>query len=951
MPYSSQTAFMPRKLLDLPEFSGRPEEWPVFYTAFTESTATYGYTNFDNNQRLQKCLKGDAREMVKSLLIHPINVSCIIEQLKCRFGRREQLIRSQLLQVKDIAPIPENALSKLIPFATKVKNICVFLQSANADHHLANPMLLDDLISKLPMSKRIEWGRYATTVQPRATTVHFSNWLTSLADVICTIHDESQFASRDTKRRVLLHLDERQQPRKCPICQGQHKPYDCKRLIEASVANRWTEVKSRRLCFACLNAGHTTRDCRQRKICGTGGCNRFHNKLLHETPPVQPPVPSSSSTKNTTQPISTQLSSAPPVNSRQSTDTGAAVLSCAANSKVSKLLFRILPVTVYGRQRHIDTYALLDEGSSITMIDNTLAEELDLRGQQHNLNVQWFGGHSVQEPATLVGLYISGAGMTKKHKMQNVYAVKNLQLPSQSLSPVDLLCDDKRVRQLPVQPQSGAVPRVLIGIDNCHLGIASSTISMRKNGPYAANTELGWVVFGPTSKNMPTPSTCLLVNRSPDETLHKMVADFFEIESFGVRAAARVESEADVRARTILESTTSRIGTRFETGLLWKEDNVRLPDSYNMALKRLVSVEKRMSHDVSFAAAYKLMVASYVEKGYARKLEPSSVASITPRTWYLPHFAVLNPNKPNKLRIVFDAAADVNGVSLNRHLLKGPQEYRPLPSILFHFREGAVGVCGDIKEMFHQVLMRPDDRQAQRFLWRDGDSERQPSVYEMSVMTFGAACSPCAAHYIKTRNALEHRGDNRYTARAIKAILDYHYVDDLVDSFDTPKEAIAVATQVRAIHMDAGFELRNFTTSSSEVVAALGGVDVTKTLGNKEGLMSEKVLGLHWQPTTDCFSFNLKFHNVSEAVVEGNRRPTKRELLSVVMSVFDPPGFLEHFIISAKLLMREVWRHEASWDEPLPDKLAELWERWRKQLPAVTEYAIPRFYFRGGQPE
>ncbi|XP_017471640.1 PREDICTED: uncharacterized protein LOC108362979 [Rhagoletis zephyria] len=397
--------------------------------------------------------------MVKSLLIHPVNVSCIIEQLKCRFGRPEQLIRSQLLQV---APIPENALSKLIPFATKVKHICVILQSANA----ANPMLLDDLISKLTMSKRIEWGRYATTVQPRATTVHFSNWLTSLADVICTIHDESQFAGRDSKRPVLLHPDERQQPRKCPICQSQHKPYDCKRLIDSLVANIWAEVKSRRLCFACLNAGHTTRDCRQRKVCGTGGCNRFHNKW-------QPPVPSSSSTKNTTQPTSTQLSSPPPVNSRQSTDTGAAVLSCAANSKVSKLLFRILPVTVYGRQRHIDTYALLDEGSSITMIDNTLAEELDLRGQQHNLNVQWFGGHSVQEPATLVDLYISGAGMTKKHKMQNVYAVKNLQLPSQSLSPTDLLCGDKRVRQLPVQPQPGAVPRILTGIDNCHLGTAS----------------------------------------------------------------------------------------------------------------------------------------------------------------------------------------------------------------------------------------------------------------------------------------------------------------------------------------------------------------------------------------------------------------------------------------------------------------------------------------------
>lgn len=106
--YSPNNFNLPKKLLDLPEFSGRPEDWPVFYAAFVESTAAYGYSNFDNNQRLQRCLKGDARETVKSLLIHPNNVGCIIEQLKFRFGRPEQLVRSQLAQVKEIAPISEN---------------------------------------------------------------------------------------------------------------------------------------------------------------------------------------------------------------------------------------------------------------------------------------------------------------------------------------------------------------------------------------------------------------------------------------------------------------------------------------------------------------------------------------------------------------------------------------------------------------------------------------------------------------------------------------------------------------------------------------------------------------------------------------------------------------------------------------------------------------------------
>ncbi|XP_036328016.1 uncharacterized protein LOC118740546 [Rhagoletis pomonella] len=947
MQFMSNGSIMPRKIIDLPDFSGRAEDWPIFHTAFVESTAAYGYSNFANNQRLRKCLKGEAREVVKSLLIHPSNISCIIEQLQFRFGRPEQLIRSQLAQVREIGPISENAVGKLIPFATKVRNICAFLQSANGEHQLSNPTLLDELTSKLPTSKRVEWAMVAAKVQPRATVMHFSEWLNSLANVICTIYDEEP--GRDSKRRVVLHVDQKQQIRRCPICQGAHKAFECKCFIDATVADRWREAKSRRLCFACLHAGHATRDCHRRKQCAINGCPRMHHKLLHEASNNNTqPAPSPSNARDAEaqsaqrQQHDSSHSSTQRVLQRQpANDAEAAVLSCSADVCEGRLLFRILPVTLHGRNKRVDTYALLDEGSSVTMLDEALAQELGLHGKQQRLSIQWVGGRSAQEPSVVVDLFINGRGMDKKHKLRNVYAVSNLQLPSQSLSRADLHSDEKYLRQLPVQPYTGVMPKLLIGLDHCHLGLPSTTLRMRANGPFAANTELGWVVFGPTSKSLSAKPSCLLVNNVTDESLHELVENYFAVESFGVRPSPPIESASDIRARSILSSVTRRVGGRFQTDLIWKRDDVHLPNSYSMALRRLVGVEKRMGRDANFEAAYKATMESYIEKRYARKLEPAEASMVTSRTWYLPHFAVVNPNKPSKLRMVFDAAAEVNGVSLNSMLLKGPQEYRPLPSILFHFREGAVGVSGDIKEMFHQLVMQPEDRCAQRFLWRDGDSRRQPNVYEMCVMTFGAVCSPCAAHYVKTRNAHEHHHNS--TSRAIKAILDYHYVDDFVDSFDTLEEAISIAQEVRAIHLDAGFELRNFTSNSPEVLAALGGAASTKPISSKDGLVTEKVLGLYWQPSTDKFKFNLQFNKVDP------ERPTKRELLSVVMSVFDPLGFLSHFVIGAKLLMREVWKQNKRWDEPLPGNAVTVWGRWRSQLPAVTEYAVPRFYFGNGK--
>lgn len=86
-----------------------------------------------------------------------------------------------------------------------------------------------------------------------------------------------------------------------------------------------------------------------------------------------------------------------------------------------------------------------------------------------------------------------------------------------------------------------------------------------------------------------------------------------------------------------------------------------------------------------------------MSKSYAVKLTALESAAVNERTWYLPHFVV---NKNGKRRLVFDAAAKQNGTSLNAALMKGPDEYQPKPllSILFKFRQGKIGVCGDIKK-------------------------------------------------------------------------------------------------------------------------------------------------------------------------------------------------------------------------------------------------------------
>lgn len=96
------------------------------------------------------------------------------------------------------------------------------------------------------------------------------------------------------------------------------------------------------------------------------------------------------------------------------------------------------------------------------------------------------------------------------------------------------------------------------------------------------------------------------------------------------------------------------------------------------------------------------------------------------RVWYLPLGAVRNPKKPG---LVWDAAATVKGISFNSMLLKGPDLLTTLLQVLFDFREFKVAIYGDLKQMFHQSRIFPEDTQSHRFLYRKRPSVRSPSEF------------------------------------------------------------------------------------------------------------------------------------------------------------------------------------------------------------------------------
>ncbi|XP_062698521.1 uncharacterized protein LOC134284163 [Aedes albopictus] len=925
----SARQFLSKKL---PTFTGRLEEWPMFISAYETSTTACGFSNVENLARLQECLKGQALEAVRSRLLLPSAVPQIIKTLRMLYGRPEQLLNMLLSNVRK-APSPRaDKLASFIQFGVVVQQLTDHLEATGLTAHLINPMLIQELTEKLPASTQLEWVRYRRKAQ-LVTLRTLSNFLSRIvkdASEITPYCESASVASDQAFRKKngrkekegFLHTHSveasaanqvpSREKKPCRICgRYDHRIRNCESFKRLRMPERWEAVRKWKLCYLCLNE-HGSARCKLNLRCNVNQCTERHNPLLHIDQSV-----------------------------------GA---NCNVHLHRQSVIFRMIPITLYNGKNAIDTIAFLDEGSSYTLLEKSLAIALQVQGVTQPLRVTWTAGVSrVEKHSQKVELFISARGATQRFRIKAAHTVESLKLPQQNVAMSEIISGHSHLRGLPATEFPSGAPQILIGLKDIHLYAPLESRIGKPDEPIAVRSKLGWTIYGPTCASRNEPG---IVGHHDCETvtnqeLHDMLRSHYTLEESVISVALLPESEEDKRAKAILNSTTVRVGDRFETGLLWKEDKVRFPDSYSMAAKRFRCLERRLAKDDQLRKKVSELINDYAAKGYIHVATEAELRRFEPNeVWYLPISVVVHPKKPGKVRLVWDAAAAVNGVSLNSQLLKGPDMLTPLPNVLAKFRERVVGFGGDIKEMYLQVRVRDADKRA-RFVFRGSESEKM-EVYIIDVTMFGATSSPCTAQYIKNRNAEEYAGQ---FPEAAEAIVENHYVDDYFDSTDTVEEAVKRAQEVKFVHSKGGFEIRNWVSNSGAFLEGIGERAPDQSvqfLQNKESNL-ERVLGIVWNPVSDEFTFLAKFREDLAPYFSGERRPTKRVVMSSVMSLFDPLGMLATFVIHGKMMIQDLWRSGSDWDQPIDDESCEKWNRWIARLPEIENVKIPRFYFQGSR--
>ena len=95
-----------------------------------------------------------------------------------------------------------------------------------------------------------------------------------------------------------------------------------------------------------------------------------------------------------------------------------------------------------------------------------------------------------------------------------------------------------------------------------------------------------------------------------------------------------------------------------------------------------------------------------------------------------------------------------------------------------------------------------------------------------------------------------------------------------------------------------------------------------------------------WNVEEDCFEFNVQLQD---------KPVTRRGILSVRSTIFDPLGFVSPFILPAKHIGQEAIRQGLEYDDKLPEKLQQRWCEWKEEAPALSKFKIKRWQSSPGK--
>ena len=206
------------------------------------------------------------------------------------------------------------------------------------------------------------------------------------------------------------------------------------------------------------------------------------------------------------------------------------------------------------------------------------------------------------------------------------------------------------------------------------------------------------------------------------------------------------------------------------------------------------------------------------------------------------------------------------------------------------------------------------------------------------------------ASFVMLKMAEEH---TETAAEASKIIERDRYVDDLIHSCATTKDALTRIVDVEKILDTGGFRIKEWHCSSKQVRDTLSKRSEPASVQNQDhiragnvpkpvaeftdtnqvdldGEQGVKTLGVSWNPNFQVKLSQEEFHN-------------KRTILSNISRLFDPLGLASVVTIKARIPLQDIWKTKKfGWDDPLPKELQLAWRKLFAEIEDLNTVQFPR---------
>ena len=853
----------------LAQYSGDPLQWHEWFDQFKSAIDSAPLTDDVKLTYLKTLMSGKAKTAIAEFAYCGTMYKDALKTLERKFGQPQTVVSAYLDKLANYPPVKMHNSDSIISYSATVSSLVGVFRSLNYLQDLSSASLLGQAVHKLPPNLKEAWSM--NTIKrnlDRPTLIHFNDWLKEKAEA----HERMKAASSKprseevpvatvtktkTGTKVFAATTSNQgngaskvkKEKQCVACKENHPLWRCAVFRRKTPTERTKLAAESKLCFSCLNEGHSFRQCPQPRKCTKDGCSSSHNTLLHGSERIFPQ-------KNPGDAKNSQSSKTTQVSQRQTSSESSGMPSVTD----VKGLLQITEVELTSPSSSAKILALCDSACSHSWISRRLADKLQVKGSATKLTVHGINSQQLIDTETVeLKLTPVHSGGSCSSFPVTPYVRDDLKVGNDIIDVDKLKTTYPHLEPIPLSKYSYSDVEMILGQDVFHcIRPLEYFEADRPNTPIAVRSPLGWVLSGPLPSTTGLFSTCFkaVTSSENDSILAEQLRSWYDMVSYGAYKQVDSRSAADARAMKILEETTFNDGCRYQVGMLWAEEESMLPNNYFSALVQLKSLERRLGKDPQVKESYSKTIREDFEKGYIVRVDKSECfRTDNRREWYLPHHPVVHPHKPGKVRRVLNGAAKFHGHSLNNALLTGPDLLQSLIHILFRFRQFPKAVSADIEGMFLQVGVIPKDQPSLRFLWRE-DPSTEVAVFQYVRHIFGSKDSPTCSNYALKRTATDNVDK---FPKAAQSVQTKFYMDDYLESSPTADEATQKAKDLVKLLSLGGFNLTKFVSNDRNILQQIEPNSERQPNDGKQLPTTEEsshVLGLKWNHDSDTLVFS-----------------------------------------------------------------------------------------------